>query len=180
MATDIAAMAQYFRNTVPRCIRAFEVTKGDESDNENLTPDTLYSSFDLSCPCGNSNLQVLGFHWTNPDTGDSFFVAPISALCSKCLSAREIFDIKHHGYDAELGHGCWAARGEGAAKKYSCSECSGEDFSVNVFFDFTDDLFDDGFEKARGRECDLFHWISIIGTCARCHTQDVVCDYECA
>ena len=177
MTTDTAAMAKYFLDTAPRCIRAFEVTKADESKNENITPDALYSSFDLSCPCGNSVMKVLGFNWTNPDSGNSMFIGPISALCDKCSSTHQIFDIQHHGYDAELGNGCWSARGEGNPDEY---QCSGDDFTVNVFFDFTDDLFDDDFEDARGRECDLFHWVNIIGTCAKCHSKQIVCDYECA
>ena len=180
MTTDTAVMAKYFLDTTPRCFRAFEVTKGDESDNENLSPDALYSSFDLSCACGNSILHVLGFNWTNPDSGDTFYIGPVSAQCVKCSSTHVIFDIKHHGYDAELGNGCWCARGEGDPEKYSCSECSSEDFNVNVFFAFTDDLFDDDFEEARGRECDLFHWVNIIGTCEKCHAQQVACDFECA
>lgn len=178
MTTNTTAMAEYFLNTAPRCIQGFEVTKGDESDNENLTPDALYSSFDLFCTCGNSILNVLGFNWTNPDCGDSVFIGPVSALCDKCSSTHEIFDIKHHGYDAELGNGCWSARGEGDPEKHSCPECSGGDFTVNVFFDFTDDLFDDDFEEARGRECDLFHWVNIVGTCVKCNESQVICDYE--
>ena len=105
------------------------------------------------------------------------FIGPISALCDKCSSTHQVFDIQHHGYDAELGNGCWSARGEGNPDEY---QCSGDDFTVNVFFDFTDDLFDDDFEDARGRECDLFHWVNIIGTCAKCHSKQIVCDYEFA
>lgn len=180
MTNDTAAMASYFLETAPRCIRDFDVSKADENNNDNLAPDALYSSFDLSCPCGNSVMNVLGHNWTNPDTGALVFIGPISARCNECSSTRQIFDIQEHGYDAELGNGCWSARGEGDPEVYSCSACSGDEFTVNVFFDFTDDLFDDGFANIRGRECDLFHWVNINATCENCHTKQLVCDYECA
>ncbi len=180
MTTNTAAMAKYFLENVPRCIRTLDVTKADENKNENITPDSLFSSFDLSCPCGNAAVKILGFNWMNPDSGESVFIGPISARCDKCSSTHEIFDIQHHGYDAELGNGCWSARGEGDPDEYLCSECSGDEFAVNVFFDFTDDLFEDDFEEVRGRECDLFHWVSITGTCAKCDSKQLVCDYECA
>jgi len=180
VTADSTAMAKYFLGTTPRCIRAFEVSKADESKNENIAADALYSSFDLCCPCGNPVMKVLGFNWTNPDSGDSVFIGPISTLCDRCTSAHQIFDIQDHGYDAELGNGCWSARGEGDPDKYLCAECSGDDFTINVFFDFTDDLFDEDFDDARGRECDLFHWVNISGTCTKCHAEQVVCDYECA
>jgi hypothetical protein len=177
---DIAAMAKYFLDNAPRCIRAFEVAKADESKNENVTPDSLYSSFDLSCPCGNSVMSILGFRWTNPDSGESLFIGPVSARCNNCSATLEVFDIQNHGYDAELDNGCWSARGEGDPDEYLCSRCRSNEFAVNVFFDFTDDLFGDDFADVRGRECDLFHWVRITGTCAKCDTKHLVCDYECA
>ena len=103
--------ARYFLEHPPRCIRSFECRPADESNNPNLTPDSLYSSFDLVCPCGNPSFRVLGYNWTNPDSGQSVFIGPIRAHCEECTATELIFDIKDHGYDAELGNGCWSARG---------------------------------------------------------------------
>ncbi len=172
--------ANYFLKHPPRCIRAFLCNRADESGNPNLTPESLYSSFDLECPCGNPAVRVLGYNWTNPDSGQSVFIGPIRTHCENCTATELVFDIRHHGYDAELGNGCWSARGEGEPEAYRCIQCSAEKFAVNAFLDFTDDLFDDGFEDMRGRECDLFHWVSITGACADCGTKQLICDYECA
>ncbi len=172
---------EYFKNNPPRCLDNFNV-KSVEIDNieydghgEEMNP-----FFQLACQCGSSSLSVLGYWWKNPDNGESFFVGPLSTKCLDCKTENDLFDIKYHGYDAELDHGCYSARGEGRPTIFVCPSCNLDIFELLARFEYTGDLFEDDFPETHGREKDLFTWFSLHGKCQNCLAATEICEYECA
>ena len=171
----------YSRNP-PSCIDGFDV---EYTSTDNLELDghgeEINPAFKLACECGNTELTILGHYWSNPETRETFFVSPLSAKCSECSIETSIFDIQKDGYDTVLGHGCYSAYGEGKAEPYKCASChKPTKFEAIARFEYTDDLFDDDFEEARGREKELFTWFSLHGHCSSCSSNVTISEDECA
>ncbi|WP_440905656.1 hypothetical protein ACMZOO_04980 [Catenovulum sp. SX2] len=172
---------KYFQNNPPRCLESFIVKAiGIENLEYDGHGEDLNSVFEIECRCGNEKYKVSGFNWINPDNQNSFFVGPLSLDCTGCNSINEIFNIEKHGYDSELGHGCYGVSGEGEHSYFVCELCERNTFKIMARFEFTNDLFDDDFPEARGKEKDLFTWFSLHGVCSSCLNIVQICDYECA
>ncbi len=170
-------MKQFIQAHPPRCIAFFSAeVVSPELDDSVETSVTCR----LTCQCGNALGEVMGHTWRNPDTGIVLFACPLSIRCPSCASVTEIFDIAQHGYDAELGHGAFGARGEGEPESFICERCQCRDMELSVHLEYSDDLFDEEFVEARGKEQDLFTGFSIAGKCRNCRQQINISDYECA
>jgi len=171
----------FFKNNPPRCLDNFETISVEVEDivfdghEEEVNP-----FFEVRCKCGSENFSVIGYCWENPDNKRKFFIGPIFLRCTECSKENELFDIQHHGYDAELEHGCYSARQEGVKTIFECDSCNTNNFRLLTRFEYTDDLFNDDFPEAKGREKELFTWFSLHGTCSNCNTCVQIYDEECA
>lgn len=154
----------------PRClanVKAMPVTDPDE-DHE------AFSHFALSCRCGGNAWRVLGFA---PEA--QLFLCPLSLECSQCGDRAEVFDVEKHGYDAELGNGCYSRRAEGLEGEFSCPECQGHTFGATAIVSYQMDEEEIDAEM-ESRKQDLFDTFGLSVACATCDYGAVVCDYECA
>ena len=131
--------------------------------------------FALACVCGSMSFKVLG----HPQE-DGFFAAPFSLICAHCGKSEELFDIATHGYDAELGHGCYSTRGTGTQSEYSCPVCQSSDFLAQAGFSYEIDPVQELGAENQERIQDLFDWFYLDVTCRNCGTVTSVSDYECA
>jgi len=116
--------SKYFLENPPRCTDKFSAKPIELKDvvfdghGEDINP-----VFGLSCECQSAAFKVLGYLWENPDSGETIFVGPLALSCEGCCKVTELFDIKMHGYDAELGHGCYSVRGGGEPLNFNCPNC---------------------------------------------------------
>ena len=172
---------KFLQNHPPRCLDNYITTPYDGKvvviDGHGTEWNTF---FQLQCSCGGKTHSVLGHYWENPESGAVFFIGPIATRCSTCGVVNELFDIKIHGYDAELGYGCFSERGEGDKSTFECSGTTETSFVLIARFEYTDDLFDDDFNEAKGIEKELFTWFSLHGKFHQDGEHLEICDYECA
>lgn len=174
--------AEFYAKNPPSCLDGFKVqyTEIDSSELDGHGED-LNPAFKLRCQCGDSKFLIFGHYWKNPETGETFFVSPLSAECTGCSNKIPVFDIQKDGYDSVLGHGVYSAYGEGNPVPYSCAAClESSGFEVVARFEYPSDLFDEGFEEARGKERELFTWFSLLGHCSACDAEVTISEDECA
>jgi hypothetical protein len=180
---ELAEMEEYFATHPPRCLHEFDVAPVElvgavfDGHGEALNP-----VFQVRCKCGCDKGIIKGYFWVNPDNANEqvLLISPISVTCGKCGTTQELIDTGKHGYDVELGSFSCTVRGEGTHGSYQCVKCSAENMETFVRFEYSEDLFDDDFAEARGREQDLFSWFSLHGRCAQCGTTADITDFECA
>lgn len=173
-------MAEYFRSHPPRCLAEFSVNpvefRGATFEGLAFRP-----VFQVMCACGSDTGMIKGFHWRNPDYNNvEVFLSPIEFTCSACRRTSLLIDTDQHGYDAELGHGSATCRARGTPGVFQCNRCKSASMEVFAQFEYPDDLFEDDFPQARGRERDLFSWFFLYSRCAECGSQFDVTDFECA
>ena len=105
--------------------------------------------FAVRCPCGGADFDVFGYY---DDRGESS--PEIVLVCDQCEAEHKVFDAACHGFDGALNprrrplpigdaHDLWSG-------------------GVIVRFEFFADLL--GRDRHRGREHELFSWITIVGT----------------
>ena len=174
------SQAEYYWSHPPSCLAGFKVQPtplhGITFDGHGEENNTV---FRLSCPCGHGRSRILGHYWRNPHYDTVVFVGPLALCCEACGQVTELIDTDVHGYDAECGHGSATARGEGERVEFKCEACGASSMEVSVRFEYSDDLFDSDFKRFRGREQDLFSWVTILGKCCSCsHATSI--DFECA
>lgn len=141
----------------------------------------LNAIFKLQCNCGNPVFTVHGHAWRrDEEKEDAVFVGPIKLECAECSRMETAFDAEQHGYDVELGHGCYSVSGEGEAAISGCSSCGSTEFRVLARFEYADDMFSDYFADVADRLQDIFTWFTLVGECANCNEQWNIADFECA
>ena len=158
--------------TPPRCLESFVAAPVVEP------PDGTFNElgyFALACTCGNDSFKVLG----HPQE-DELFAAPLGLTCTVCDKSAELFDIAAHGYDAELGHGCYSCRGTGAQSEYSCLACQSSAFGAQAGFSYQIEPIEDFGPENQDRIQDLFDWFYLDVRCKNCGEAAGVSDYECA
>ena len=158
--------------TPPRCLMDFRVVPVREPPLGTFN-DLGY--FALACACGSKSFKVLG----HPQE-DGLFAAPLSLTCNLCDKTTELFDIATHGYDAELGHGCYSIRGTGSQSEYSCTACQSFNFSTQAGFSYQIEPVEDLGPENQERIQDLFDWFYLDARCEKCGEAASVTDYECA
>ncbi len=173
---------RFLQSNPPRCIQGFKVALADfpgsgfDGHGEGLNP-----VFELRCNCGNSKCTVIGHDWRSEEKGGrSVFVGPIRLECKGCSSTTLAFDAEKHGYDVELGHGCYTISGIGDEARCGCSCCGSTEFHVFTRFEYSDDLFTDNFAEFADRLQDLFDWFTLVGRCASCNELWDLANFECA
>jgi hypothetical protein len=144
-------------------------------------PEHFNTIFRLLCTCGCDSHLILGHYWRNPDFQNVLvFVSPIALCCSVCGKVTELFDTAIHGYDAEVVGIPSSYRGEGKRTEFVCDKCGPRQVQVFARFEYPNDMVGSEFDEYRGREQDLFSWISLIGKCADCGRMIEVAEFECA
>lgn len=173
---------RFLQSNPPRCIQEYVVAQTDlpgrgfDGHGEDLNP-----VFGLKCKCGHSIYSVIGHDWRSEQKeGRSVFVGPIRLECQGCSSTTVVFNAEKHGYDVELGHGCYTVSGKGDVARAGCSSCGSTEFYVFARFEYPDDLFTDDFAEFAGRIQDLFTWFTLVGRCTGCNELWDIADFECA
>jgi len=155
---------------LPRFLAGFRASpKTDPNEKHNA-----FSHFALDCDCGSSTWHIRGYR---PEP--KLVLCPLSLECSKCGRCRMLFDIERHGYDAELGNGCFSRRLEGQEVAYQCVKCEGRVFSATavVSYQMEEEDVDD---EMRPKLQDLFDTFALHVVCLACARYATICDYECA
>ena len=144
--------------------------------------EALNPVFQVRCKCGHDKGIIKGYFWVNPDNADNrvLFMSTISVTCAECGTTRELIDTDKHGHDVEIGGFSCTGRSQGTEGSYQCAKCGSENMEVFMRFEYSEELFDDDFVEARGREQDLFSWFSLHGRCGECGTTADITDFECA
>lgn len=158
----------------PRSLSAFALMPLREPKSSLRVFDEL-GVFAVACRCGGETFQVLGFRQE-----DGFFAAPLSLKCDRCGGTEEVFDIATHGWDAELGNGCYSIRGSGTPSQYRCPTCEGVSFIPFVGVSYQIDSIEDLDPADQARVQDLFDWFYLDVSCTDCDKDSSVTDYECA
>jgi hypothetical protein len=191
--------ASYFADHPPRCVVGFKTRRvelpGVVFDGHASAPPPRADVtgvqiegrqhfnlvIQLLCTCGCGAHHALGHYWRNPDHDNvSVFVSPLALRCAECGKITELFDSDIHGYDAEIGAPPTNHRGEGERSEFACAKCGPTGLQAIARFEYSDDLFESGFEQFRGREQDVFSWFSLVGKCSGCGRLLDIADFECA
>lgn len=187
----------YLRTHPPRCVAGFNCQlidlpefpddarrhcdPGFEFEDYPTCPET---TFRLLCHRGSCLHFIHGYHFTSTEgkAPVDLFVGPHFLECAACGKQTELLDLEKHGYDAELGHGCYSFRSCGTAGVFECRTCGRQPFETLVIFSYScaEDYFASPDEATAGREQDLFDWVSVGATCAKCSKLQRVTDYECS
>lgn len=170
MKYNPTALVKHSWSHPPRCLSAVKATPvtTPKEDHE------AFSHFVLSCSCGAKAWYVFGFI---PEAG--LLLCPLTLKCHKCGNRAEVFDVAKHGYDAELGNGCFSRRTEGKEAEFPCSECQGRAFGATAIVSYQMDE-DDIDEDMESKKQDLFDTFSLSVSCSACGHEAIVGDYECA
>lgn len=173
MGYEPTKQVRWSRSHPPRCLSS--VLASPIKDSDIVEGHEAFAHFALSCTCGELKLRVLGY-LPEPD----LLLSPLSLRCTKCNRLAEIFDIEKHGYDAELGNGCYSRRAEGEATEIQCPKCNSSVFQTSavVSYQMEEAELDDDDEKLKSH--DLFDTFHLAISCTRCGRKEEVCDYECA
>lgn len=190
---------EYLRNNPPRCISGFiakpielpgtqfdghassSQVKQESSKQPRIEArDYINPVFSLSCQCSNKRFFVHCYRWVNPDNGNVVILSPLVLECDVCRNKTDLLDTDVHGYESELGYGSCTMRAQGNQVVFECPTCGRQPLEVFARFEFSQDLFDEGFPKAVGLEKELFSWFSLCGTCPKCAQLLEIADFECA
>jgi len=131
--------------------------------------------FELTCECGNKGFHVLAHD------GDEWVVDPVYVRCSACARQTVIFDARTQGYDGALGHLPETPLPTTALQELSADGIGPAPYRVAVRYEYTDDvLADPDFADWKGREAELFTWLTVIVRPLSGDAAESVFDQECA
>jgi hypothetical protein len=127
--------------------------------------------FTLACPCGNKLFMVSA--WFKDDE----VRAPISVECSECDRDQEIFMSGRHGFDGELNPFESRAEDDEFPDDLVPQDVEAP-HEVIIRFEYPSDHLGD--PQWKGREQDLFSWITIVARDAETGELSFLYDEECA
>ncbi len=158
----------------PRCLAEVEATPmRAPPPGVNVFDDQGF--FSVACRCGSMKLRLLGY--PHPEAG---MLCPIDVECLGCQRRAPLFDVEAHGYDAELGHGCYSMREIGQRGVFACSQCAAVTFELFVSFSYQIDPIEDWPLEDQVRIQNLFDGFGVEARCAGCGTLSSPVSYECA
>jgi hypothetical protein len=170
----------YVRSHPPKCLTAFHTSPAVSTGRLDGHGESVNSFFELQCPCGGKEHQVLCYPLVHPDSREVVLVGPIALRCKKCRRTSEIFDAKQHGYNAEHGTTPTRLCGEAERTAFACPHCQAVNFGVVARFEYSSDgLYDDD-EGLIARAEDYFTWFTLLGRCAGCSKETHIVEFECA
>lgn len=158
----------------PRCLSNFAV-KSLKSPHQGATVFDELGYFEISCRCGSSAWNVLGY--PDPEAG---LLCPVFLSCVECELTEMLFDVEEHGYDAECGNGCYSMRGEGESKAHRCSKCNEAIFAVFPGFSYQIEPVEDLPEEFQRHIQDFFDGFGLDVRCLQCGALENLVGYECA
>jgi hypothetical protein len=131
--------------------------------------------FELTCPCGGTDFIVTGY------VEDDDWHPPIALECAGCEAEHVIYDRSRHGYDAVIGghSGAPDEPSDDAVIDELSPDAFGAPHHVLVRFEFPSDHLG-GDADVKGREHDLFSWITILARDAATGQLALLFDDECA
>jgi len=155
---DEEQLIERLQTSAPSCLESFKITSAHLPEPFDDNPCSLWQ---VSCRCGNSRGQLLGYplkDYNHEYAGPECFLSPIAFGCDACKAVTEILDTDRHGYHAEVARreggeiGSVKLRGKGPRQPFSCPSCGGQVFGVTVGFVFwyPDELaeeFEDSWEE---------------------------------
>lgn len=158
----------------PRCLAAFRAEPLRNPPPQFGALNDL-GFFWLSCGCGAKSFNVFGY----PQNG-GFFACPLTLACVSCGLRAEVFDIKSHGYDAELGPRGYGIRGVGTATPFKCPSCACSAVGAIAGFSYQIEPIEEMKAEEQQHIQDFFDWFYLEAVCGRCGIISHVSDYECA
>jgi hypothetical protein len=161
----------FYNNHPPRALDGLTCTPVEPPDWKfDGHGEPVNAVFELACPCGSKLFTVISAF------DEDGAKPPIAVACSGCASERVVFDASKHGYDGALGnHEPDESIGE---IDDLVSEEIGAPHHVLVRFEFPSDVLGD--EEWRGREQDLFSWVTILARDPATGHLAFLFDAECA
>ncbi len=176
---DVAKHLHHFRTHPPRCLASFttQFTKLPRFHFDGHGEE-MNAIFQLQCSCGHSKFAVLGE--PGDDSEVPALTGPLALRCHRCKNTTLFFDPGMHGYNAELEPKPAGPTPPEDPASFACDRCGPKPMEVFARFEYPDDLFDDDFEQAHGRQQDFFTWFSAVAKCPGCKRFLLVYDQECA
>jgi len=179
------SIVDHVRTHPPRSLRDLAPTLADA--DAGVWNDRV--SWRLACRCGGESLRVLGYPLEdyNPRVEPGLFACPIAVECAACNAQHDIFDSRHHGYNAECqrhddsGPNQFAGiRGEGPRAVVSCPSCKHKAFiataeCLHSHFDLLEDE-----PHLNPYAQDFFDSFNLSVTCASCGHESTPVEYETA
>ena len=170
----------YVRQHPPKCLTAFRTAAAVCTDRLDGHGESVNSFFEVHCPCGSKEHQVLCYPLVHPESREVVLVGPIALRRKKCRRTNELFDATQHGYDAEHGTAPTCLRGEGERTAFGCPDCASTKFGVVTRFEYSSEgLYDDD-ERLVARAEDYFTWFTLLGQCGGCSKETHIVEIECA
>ena len=131
--------------------------------------------FSVACRCRSTKLRLLGY--PHPNAG---MLCPVDVECADCRRQAPLFDVEVHGYDAELGHGCYSMRAIGQHGAWTCSHCAEQSFELYVGFSYQIDPLEGWSLEDQARIQDLFDGLEVASRCGGCGVLSAPVSYECS
>lgn len=127
--------------------------------------------FAISCPCGGDLFTPYAML-----DDDGTALPPVVLACAGCGRECTVFDARIHGWDGALGN---APDDEptGDREQLDASEIA-TPHQILIRFEMASDVLGD--PEWKGREQDLFSWITVIGRDADSQELEQLFDWECS
>ncbi|HUQ04544.1 MAG TPA: hypothetical protein VM261_18715 [Kofleriaceae bacterium] len=129
--------------------------------------------FELTCPCGSALFIATAY------LEDEEWQPPIALECTACEAEHVIYDRSKHGYDAVVGGGGSDEPDDDAVADELTPDDVDVPHQVLIRFEFPSDHLG-GDADVKGREHDLFSWITILARDAQTGDLAFLFDDECA
>ncbi len=158
----------------PRCLAEVDATPMTTPPN-GIDAFDEQGFFSIACRCGRKNMKLIGH--PHPEAG---MLCPLDVECVGCFRQAPLFDVAAHGYDAELGHGCYSMRGIGQRGDFACAQCAGVAFELFVSFSYQIEPIEDWPPEDQVRIQNLFDGFGVDARCNGCGILASPVSYECA
>ncbi|MEO7327696.1 MAG: hypothetical protein ABI193_03895 [Minicystis sp.] len=139
--------------------------------------DSIDAVFRLECPCGCDEFRSQGH------AGEDGTLPPITVTCEECGRATVLFDPRLHGFDGAVGNnaGLHPTSGEPVDLQAEDNDEVESPCALYVRFEYPTDLFGGGAPPAwKGREQELYSWITLVGLMDELGELGTLFEYECA
>jgi hypothetical protein len=137
----------FYRSHPPRALASLVCTPVDVDWRFDGHGEPVNSVFGLACGCGGKQFWVLA-----PLNEGDVPYSPVVLECDGCDSQYIVFDGSKHGWDGELG--------SHSANDDHVPVDLAEPSEVIVRFEYPSDVLGD--DEWKGREQDLFSWITLL------------------
>ena len=162
----------FLPSEAPRCLQPFSYRRV-QSAIAGVPPDSSYNSYRLVCPCGSDVWRTYGY-WI-PDGKE--LDDPLDIECCRCHAIRRLIDLKHDGYDGEIGSPWGPPTGREGV--WRCPTCNSTDGHLIASFGYHYEPFDADEPEAK-RVQDFFDAFLLRHYCLNAEIPVEVATFECA